>query len=198
MKNSMAKGKTYINEMTVKCIQTVIDSNDFEMSPVELTDIARLKIDKIEIRYSAHNFIMQYEPEVDKLYYDAWLKDVGGVVRKDFRNDDIDSYFVIKTYGSKTLAKKLDSVSDADIVLRFGASKLLTIGDFQYLPIKTVESDKSFIYSSYVYNNFIDSEDNQKLDKESNMDSDIEFEDYEDNYSQEDMDLMNYYTPENE
>lgn len=194
----MAKGKTYINEMTVKCIQTVIDSNDFEISPVELTDIARIKIDKIEIRYSVHNFIMQYEPEVDKLYYNAWLKDVGGVVRKDFRKDDVDSYFIIKTYGSKTLAKKLDSANDADIVLRFGAPKLLTIGDYQYLPIKTVESDKSFIYSSYVYNNFIDSEDNQKSDKESNMDSDIEFEDYEDNYSQEDMDLMNYYTPENE
>lgn len=196
----MAKNNTYINEVTVNCLQTAISSNDFDITQIQWDDISRIKIDKIEIRYAPHNFIMYYNDEVNKDYLETWKKDVGGVVRKDLKNDNISSYYVLKTFGSKTLIKRLND-DDSDIILRFGSSKLIKIGDFEYLPIKTVESDKSFLCSSHVFNNFITAEENADSDKKNKKASDsyIEEGDYEEEmYSQEDMDLMSYYTPDNE
>lgn len=200
MRNNMAKNNTYINEMTVNCLQSAISNDEFEINQINLEDISRIKIDKIEIRYSLHNFVMYYNDEVNKDYLETWEKDVGGVVRHDLKKDDISSYYILKTYGSKTLAKRLNE-DNSDIVLRFGSSKLLKIGDFEYLPIKTVEPDKSFLSSSYVFNNFISVEEKKDTDKKlkKNGSSYIDEEDYEEEtYSREDMDLMSYYTPDNE
>lgn len=195
----MAKVKTYINEITVNCIQNAINNNEFESSSIKLEDVSRIKIDKIEIRYSPHNFMMYYDTEVNKDYLDTWKKDVGGVIRNDFKKDQLDDYFIIKTFGSKTLAKRLGE-SDSDIVLRFGSTKLLTIGDFQYLPLKTVDLDKTFLSSSYVFNNFIDviSNEDKKREHSNNNVFDEDEEDCNNEFSQEDMDLLNYYTPESE
>lgn len=198
MRNNMAKNKTYINEVTVNCLQSAISNNEFEINQINLEDISRIKIDKIEIRYSPNSFMMYYSDEVNKDYLETWKKDVGGVVRQDLKKNDISGYYILKTYGSKTLVKRLND-SDSDIVLRFGSSKLLKIGDFEYLPIKTVETDKSFLCSSHEFNNFITMEETTDSDKKKARDSYIEEGDYEEEmYSQEDMDLMSYYTPDNE
>lgn len=188
----MAKNKSYINEMAVKCIQDAVDDNAFELRGVEPEDISIVKIDKIKIVYLNGKFTMHYDVDVDKSYLDSWRADVGGVYRDDLKTNNVKDYYILTTFGTKTLVKRLDAEKDAYIILKFGETKLIQISDFYYLPIKTVGKDMSFVSYSSSFNNFI------KDGQDEFIDIDKEEEVYDEpTYSKEDMDLMNYYIPDN-
>lgn len=188
----MAKIKSYINDMAVKCIQDAVNDNAFELRGIEPEDISSVKIDKIKVMYLNDKFTMYYDVDVDKSYLDSWRADVGGVYRDDLKHNNIKDYYILTTFGTKTLAKRLDAEKDAYIILRFGEGKLIQISDFYYLPIKTVGKDMSFVSHSSSFNNFIQDEHDEVID----LDKDEDVYD-EPTYSKEDMDLMNYYIPDN-
>lgn len=199
------KAITSINDMTMRCIRMELENGDFELHELVPENIFEIKIDKIKLSLINNNFLTTYEEDVTKPYLDIWRNGVGGVVRKDFSKKDISKYYEFITSGTKTILRKVDNDAEPELLLKFGEDNFIKIGDFYFLPIKTVEKKSNYSQLGYSFSNQIElpkEEKEQELGKKGKKGKKLEDNEEEldtsETLTQSDIDLLKYYIPEND
>lgn len=189
--------------MTMRCIQMELDNGEFELKELNPNNSFEIKIDKIKLTLSNNKFFVTYDEEVTKPYLDIWRNGVGGIVRKDFIKKDISKYYEFLTEGTKTILRKVDNEKEPELILQFGENNFIKIGDFYFLPIKTMEKDSNYNQTGYSFSNQIEipkKEKKPKLDRKGKEIEENEEEEIDpmETFTQSDIDLFNYYIPEND
>lgn len=190
-----------INDMTMRCIRMELDNGDFELKELPQNNNFEIKIDKIKLTLANGKFFVTYDEEVTKPYLDIWRTGVGGLVRKDFIKNDISKYYEFLTTGTKTILRKVDNEAEPEIILQFGESNFIKIGDFYFLPIKTMEKDSNYNQTGYSFSNQIEipKEDKKQKNPKGKETEENEEEIYPmETFTKSDIDLFNYYIPEND